>query len=524
MEPLILAIDLGTSGPKIALVTPQGQVRDCRVGECRLTVLPGGGVEQDPEAWWVAIRTTLAELLAANPGAPDRIAAIGCTSQWSGTVAVDEAGRPLMNAIIWMDSRGAPYVAAITGGLLKLQGYGLRRLITWLRLTGGIPVHSGKDSIAHILFIKHERPDIYRRAHRFLEPKDYLNLRLTGLTAASHESITLHWLTDNRDIHNIRYDDRLLRWATIDRAKLPDLRRATDILGPIRPDVARELGLPPDIPVIVGTPDMHSAAVGSGAVGDFEPHLYIGTSSWLTCHVPTKKTDLFHNMASLPSAVPGKYFIADEQETAGACLAFLRDNILYADDLLARDRRVPNVYPLFDRMVASVEPGSGKLIFTPWLHGERTPVDDRHVRGGFHNLSLRHTRADMIRAVFEGVAYNSRWLLRYVERFTGRRLDDIHMVGGGAKSDVWCQIHADVLNRTIRQVQDPVQVNVRGIALLAAVATGLITFDQIGDVAIANTFHPNPANRPIYDELFAAYETIYKQNRRLYARLNRDET
>ena len=108
--------------------------------------------------------------------------------------------------------------------------------------------------------------------------------------------------------------------------------------------------------------------------------LYIGTSSWLTCHVPYKKTDLFHNMASLPSAVPGKYFIADEQETAGACLAFLRDNILYADDLLARDQRVPNVYPLFDRMVASVEPGSGKLIFTPWLHGERTPVDDRHVR------------------------------------------------------------------------------------------------------------------------------------------------
>ena len=130
----------------------------------------------------------------------------------------------------------------------------------------------------------------------------------------------------------------------------------------------------------------------------------------------------------------------------------------------------------------------------------------------------------MIRAVFEGVAYNSRWLLRYVERFTGRRLNDIHMVGGGAKSDVWCQIHADVLDRTVRQVQDPVQVNVRGIALLAAVATGLITFDQIGDVAIANTFHPNPANRPIYDELFAAYETIYKQNRRLYARLNRDET
>ena len=125
-------------------------MRDCRVGACRLTVLPGGGVEQDPDEWWAAIRATLAELLAANPNAAGRIVAIGCTSQWSGTVAVDESGRPLMNAIIWMDSRGAPYVAAITGGLLKLQGYGLRRLITWPRLAGGIPVHPGKQSIAPI--------------------------------------------------------------------------------------------------------------------------------------------------------------------------------------------------------------------------------------------------------------------------------------------------------------------------------------------------------------------------------------
>ncbi|MBK7218730.1 MAG: FGGY-family carbohydrate kinase [Candidatus Promineofilum sp.] len=521
MNPLILAIDLGTSGPKVALVTPQGQVVDCRAGACRLTILPGGGAEQAPDEWWAAIRATLAELLAANPDAVGRIAAIGCTSQWSGTVAVGEDGRPLMNAIIWMDARGAPYVAQITDGLIKLQGYGLRRLVTWLRLTGGLPAHSGKDSIAHILFIKHQYPDVYRRTYRFLEPKDYLNLRLTGLYAASHESITLHWLTDNRDINNVHYDDQLLRWSTVDRAKLPDLRRAIDILGPLRPDVAAELGLPAGIPVIVGTPDMHSAAVGSGAVGDFQPHLYIGTSSWLTCHVPYKKTDLFHNMASLPSAVPGKYFIADEQETAGACLAFLRDNILYADDLLAREQRAPNVYPLFDQMVAATEAGSGKLIFTPWLHGERTPVDDRHVRGGFHNLSLRHTRAEMIRAVFEGVAYNSRWLLRYVERFTGRRLDGIRMVGGGANSDVWCQIHADVLDRTVRQVKEPVQVNVRGVGLLAAVACGLTNFDQIGDVEIARTYEPNPAHRALYDELFAAFEAIYKQNNAIYRRLNR---
>jgi xylulokinase len=487
-----------------------------------VTYLPGGGTEQDPDDWWVAIRTATAKLLAENPGAAARIAAIGCTSQWSGTVAVDRDGRHLMNAIIWMDTRGAPFVRKVTGGIVKVEGYGARRLATWLRLTGGIPVRSGKDPIAHILFIKHVYPEVYRHTYKFLEPKDYLNLRFTGRFAASHESITLHWLTDNRDINNIHYHDGLIRLSTIDRDKLPELRRAVDVLGPIRREVAQELGLPENIPVVMGTPDMHSATIGSGAIADYEPHLYIGTSSWLTCLVPHKKTDLFHNQASLPSAVPGRYFIVNEQETAGACLSFLRDNLFYADDALAGPEKSENVYALFDRLVEQTPAGSEKLIFTPWLHGERTPVDDPLVRGGFHNLSLRTTRAHLIRSVFEGVAYNSRWLLRYVEKFAGRRLDRIRMVGGGAVSDIWCQIHADVLNRTIHQVANPIEANVRGVGLLAAVGAGLTTFAQVNnDVAIANIWEPNPAHRAIYDELFASYESIYSQNKRIYAKLNR---
>jgi xylulokinase len=226
-------------------------------------------------------------------------------------------------------------------------------------------------------------------------------------------------------------------------------------------------------------------------------------------------------MASLPSAIPGKYFIANEQETAGACLSFLRDNILYPDDALARETHLPNVYQVFDQMVEQVSAGSERLIFTPWLHGERTPIEDHLVRGGFYNVSLSVTRSHFIRAVFEGVAYNSRWLLGYVEKFIKRRLDDIHMIGGGANSNVWCQIHADVLNRRIKQVQDPVEANARGVALLAAVALGLASFDTLGDdVTIAHTYEPNPANRQIYDQLFTEYLNIYKQNKGIYARLN----
>ena len=238
-------------------------------------------------------------------------------------------GATLGNAIIWMDARGAPYVKRITSGPLRLEGFGIDKLWTWIRLTGGIPSASGKDPIAHILFLKHEKPDIYQAAYKFLEPKDYLNLRLTGRYAASYDSITLHWVTDNRQIDRIDYHDGLLRMAGLDRDTLPDLKPAVDILGPLMPESAEALGLPPGLPVVMGTPDLHSAAIGSGAVQDYEAHLYIGTSSWLTCHVPFKKTDLLHNMAAIPSAIPGRYFIANEQETAGGCLAFLRDNILF---------------------------------------------------------------------------------------------------------------------------------------------------------------------------------------------------
>src|SRR5262249_29277498 len=186
--------------------------------------------------------------------------------------------------------------------------------------------------------------------YKFLEPKDYLNLRLTGRFAASYDSITLHWLTDNRDIRRIAYDDRLLALAGVERDKLPDLKHATDILGPLTPAAAAELGLPRGLPVVAGTTDSQSAAIGSGAVKDYEAHLYVGTSSWISCYVPFKKTDFRSNMASLPSAVPGRYYVANEQECAGVCLTYLRDNLLYPNDELAPGPPPAGAYQLFDRI------------------------------------------------------------------------------------------------------------------------------------------------------------------------------
>lgn len=517
-SPYILAIDLGTSGPKVALVSALGQMVASEKETTELLLRPNGGAEQRPDDWWAAITRATRRLLRKQAVSPEEVIAVGCTTQWSGTVAVNREGQPLMNAIIWMDSRGARQVKQIVGGPIRIEGYGLNKLLTWVRLTGGIPARSGKDSIAHILYIQDQRPDIYRATYKFLEPKDYLNLRLTGRFAASYDSISLHWLTDNRDINHITYHPRLFRMAGIEMDKLPELKQAVDILGPVKREVAAELGISGEAQVVMGTPDMHSAGIGAGAVDDYHGHLYIGTSSWLTCHVPFKKTDVLHNLGALPSAIPGRYFVANEQEAAGACLSFLKDTLFGSGTAEDDD----SVYETLDRLAESAPAGSQRAIFTPWLNGERTPVDDRLARGGFHNLSLQHTRADLVRAVFEGVAYNSRWLHHYVEKFIKRPMEVIHMVGGGASSDVWCQIHADVLNRTIRQVKAPVQATARGVAFLASVALGYLDFSDVPErVEIAQTYEPNPAHRSLYDALFREYLEIYRRNRPVYARLNR---
>ncbi len=412
-------------------------------------------------------------------------------------------------------------IARLVGGRVKVSGYDPRKLRTWLKLTGGAPAHSGKDPIAHILWLQDERPDVARATWKYLEPKDYLNFKLTGRAAATFDSIVVHWLTDNRDLDHVDYVPELLALAGIRRDQLPDLVRATDVLAPLQAAAAADLGLPAGIPVVGGTPDLQSAAVGSGAVGDFEGHLYLGTSSWLTCHVPFKKTDVLHGIASLPSPLPGKYYVADEQETAGACLNYLRDRVFFPDDGLGTGPAPADVYRRFDDLAARAPAGSNGVIFTPWLNGERTPVDDHTLRAAWVNQSLSTTRADLVRATFEGVAYNSRWLLGVVEKFVGRPFAWLNAIGGGANSDLWCQIHADVLDRPIRQVEHPIRANARGAALIAGLALARISIVDIGRaVTVTRTYEPQREHRAVYEGSYREFRSFHKHNRAMYRRLN----
>jgi xylulokinase len=226
--------------------------------------------------------------------------------------------RALMNCITWMDTRGAAAVEKLISGPIRVEGYGVGKILQWLRICGGGPTKSGKDSIAHILYIKDSLPKVYAETYKFLEPKDYLNWWLTGRFATSFDAVTMHWVTDNRDINNITYHDGLINLTGVEKAKLPDLVPTNTVIGTVSDFIAEELGLSKGVKVVSGTPDLQSAAVGSGAVRDYDGHLYVGTSSWLLTHVPFKKTDMFHNMGTIPSALPGRYIIANEQETSGS--------------------------------------------------------------------------------------------------------------------------------------------------------------------------------------------------------------
>jgi xylulokinase len=506
-ERLALTVDLGSSGLKVGVVSLTGAVLAVAQQQLHTERLAGGGAIQDAAGWWYAVRALARSVLAKVDR--ERVVAVACTGQWASTIPVDAAGEPVGPCLMWLDTRGADHVRRIVGG--PVVGYAPGALVTWVRHTAGVPSPHGGDPVSHILYLQHDEPHVAGSARWYLEPVDYLSMRFTGRAAATHASMSAAWLTDNRRLRDLRYDKVLVRKAGIDAGKLPPLQATGTLVGTVRPAVARELGLGGGVQVVSGTPDLHSAALGAGAAEPGQAHMTISTTSWISLPVRRKKTDALRSIATVPGFDADCYLVANNHEAAGLCLRWLRDawGSVHTFDKLTQ-------------LAGRAAPGSGQVLFTPWIAGERSPVDDRHARGGWHNVSVQTTDAELVRAVLEGVAYNSRWLHDAVERFAGTRLDRLRIFGGGALSDLWCQIHADVMDRTIERVVEPMYANLRGAALFAALALGDVRREQVRDlVDVDRTFEPDPQNRAVYDRLFAEFPGLYKAQRKMFARLNR---
>lgn len=521
-EQSVLAIDLGSGGPKVAVVSETGKILSHASESVATKFVSGGGAEQDPHEWWRAVSAAVRAALSPSQVDRQKIVGVSCTGQWSVTLPVDRQGQPLGNAVHWMDSRGAPYTRALTSGLVKIEGYGVRPLLEWIRITGAVPTHAGADALAHILFLKHERPEIYARTFKLLEPMDYLNLRLTGRFSASYATVFPYLLTDNRDVTQVRYHDPLLRLTGVEREKLPDLVPVDAVLGAIDAEVARDWGLPATTQVVCGTTDNQTAALGAGSIADGGGYISVGTTSWLSCHIPFKKCNLVRSIATMPSAIPGRNIVVAEQGAAGRCLEAVAEHWLYADRDFSDPAERSRTYEELFHEAAGVPPGSDGLLFLPWLNGSGPPAANGEVRGGFLNQTLRTSRPQAARAVMEGVAFNLRWLLPHVERFVGKRFDVLRLVGGAAACDLWCQIFADILNRPVHRIAQPRLATVRGAALHALMSLGIRRRDEIAAlVPVAGVFEPRAEYRRTYEELFAAFVACYKRTRGLVTRLNR---
>ncbi|MGC5031259.1 xylulokinase [Micromonospora sp. DT229] len=524
--PQVFAVDLGTSALKAALVAADGTVTGWAERSLPLRVLPGGGAEQDPATWWAALGAVAADLGRAHPDQMRAVTTVCASTQGEGTIAVDSAGEPLTPCISWLDMRGAPHLRRQFGGFPAYQGMSVRRIARWLRLTGGMPSPTGKDPAAHMLLVRDQLPQVYARTAAFLNVLDWINLKLTGRTVATVDSILTSWVTDNRRPGDIRYSPTLVADCGIDADKLPPIVACTEVLGPLTPTAAAHLGLPESVQVVAGAIDTTAAAIGAGTTGDRQAHLYLGTSSWIAAHVPAKKTDVLAGIASVPCAIGDRYLMTALQATAGANLTWLRDKVVEYDDPLLGAGHVSrdegSIFDAFDLIIPRVPPGANGVLYTPWLYGERAPVDDANLRAGFLNISLDTNRSDLLRAVFEGVALNTRWLTGAVDRFLGTPVTSMAITGGGALSDSWCQIFADVLGVEIRRDARPLAVNARGAGWIGAVGTDRLGFGDIPDLMRTDrVFTPIPQHRATYDEIFAVYRDLHKRLAPVYRRLHR---
>ena len=516
--PWILAVDLGTGGPKTGAVSLDGELLAQAARSVRTRYTPDGGAVQDPADWWRAISADVRKLITSRALVPKELVGVGITGQWGSTVPVDADGRAVGPCLLWADTRGSRLARRIVGGLVPVMGYSPANMVRWVQLTGGAPSPNGADPLGHEHYLRKHDPDTYKQATTLMEPLDYLGLRFSGRRAATPASMILSWLTDNRPGAPLGYVPELVRRARRDPKRLPELIPTGAVLGNMLPAVADELGVP-QVPVVAGVPDLHTAFLGSGAVAPFAGHMTISTSSWIACEVPFKKTDVVRQIASVPGLRPGAYLVANNHETAGICLQWVRDAFFSTDSIQ------PPTYEELCALAAAVPAGSSGVMFTPWLKGERTPVEDRTLRGAFLNLSLNTDRATLVRAVLEGVAFNARWLLDAVDGFTGKRMPVLRILGGGAVSDLWCQVHADILERRIERVADPAFANLRGAALFAAISLGKLSLDDVrGLVSVDQVFDPSPDARRIYRPMYREYRRLYGRLHGMYARLNRSRS
>ena len=464
---LIIAADFGTSGVKIAALDRGLSPLATATRPYPLSLPAPDQAEQQPEDWWSALAAGIGDLAVEIPDLAARASALVFCAQMCGVIPVEQSGRPLRPAIVWLDKRAGSLSRAMNGGFPSLAGYRLDKLYAWTRIANGAPSHNGMDPPAKMLWLKRNEPDVWDATARFLDVKDWLLHRATGHFVTTADSANLTWMMDTRPGREGWSPDLAGRLG-IPLDRLPEIVDGTCTVGGLLPQAGTELGLAAGLPVIAGAGDVGATAIGSGATSDGELHAYAGTSAWLSGFFPSRRIDIFHSYATISSSVGYRPLLIATQESAGAAFAWAARLFGCGESGEARDD---------DASLAALYSGIGSLrdsdpLFVPWLVGERVPVDDDRLRGVFTGLSVGHDRNALLRSVLEGVALNMRWALSKVARQKGVRTGlPLPLVGGGAVNPHFAQMLADALKLQV-VVRQPRLAGVRGAGAIAAAGLG----------------------------------------------------
>jgi xylulokinase len=502
--PLVLAADLGTSGVRVALLDVGGRSLASATRPVTMQLGPGAAAEQDPEEIWNAFVECVDATLAGAPGAAGRVAAVVCGSQYSSLVPVDRRGHPVGPLVLYLDRRGGPMSRALLERSPQLWKL-------WLERHGLAADGGGADSLAHMLWFQTACPEIHAKCHAYVEPMDYLTARLAGRVTANVCTLFPFLLTDNRRGSAGGWCDEMIDAAGVDRDKLPELVAPDTVVGELLAEHGKHWGLPPGIAVFSAINDTQALTFGTAShVGD---HLgvSIGTTLVPTTLVPSMRSDLPHFLLTQPAPIPDRHVLMAEGGLAGKALEFVLAQMIYARDALGDDRR-EDVFARLDEAVAATEPGAGGLLFLPWLTGVWAPAGDGKARGAFLNLGLGTTRAHLARATLEGVAYQLCWMLPHIEALTGRRHDELVFGAGGARSDAWAQIVADVCDRPVRQLAEPSLTNCRGAAMLAFHRLGLLDLAHADELLVEHRrYEPRGELRSLYDDLAGRFVLAHER-------------
>ncbi len=500
----ILAHDLGTTGNKATLYNQQGEMTASNFSAYKTRHLGDNRVEQNPEDWWQAVKESTSELINTSGISSEEIAVISFSGQMMGCVPVDEKARPIRNAIIWADQRSTAEEEEMIARIGADKGY----KITGHRL-------SASYSAAKIKWLMNQERDIYDKTHKFLQAKDYIIARLTGVFATDYSDASG---TNLLDLEKLQWSPEISAALELDQEKLPELKESTAVAGELLKSAAEDLNLPPGIPVVMGAGDGVTASVGAGSTAPGTAYNYLGSSSWIALTAKEPIFDPEKRTFNWAHAVSGLYAPCGTMQSAGASYAWLRDNIAWLEQQTAAELDF-EAYDLMNIRVSQSRPGADKLLFLPYLMGERSPHWNPEARGAFLGLSMNNDRADLMRAVMEGVTFNLRIILDSFAKELN--FDEIRVIGGGAESSIWREIMANIYRKKVLKLKILREAPSLGAAIIGGVAV-----DIFPDFSVAEKLNPvvdrieaTPEVADTYQEIYPVFKDSYRALTDIYSRL-----